>query len=168
MWLWRRGQVPGGPLSDGEFEDFKALLRRYCAYELDQWDCLRTPTPYGPGNDVTQSAYNKTGYWTTCNIDYAHLYPTEASRGAGRPDPLGHLTRSHVPAPRLHLAGRFPTCRTPSEIGAALLRQDEATWKSPRLVGMSAPCRQCGRPEDCGRSPQSSGRAPDASAAFVW
>lgn len=48
VWLWRRGQVPGSPLSDGEFEDFRVLLRRYCAYDLDQWDCLRTPTPYGP------------------------------------------------------------------------------------------------------------------------
>ncbi|GGX74039.1 hypothetical protein GCM10010358_30520 [Streptomyces minutiscleroticus] len=37
-----------GPLSDQEFDQFRELLRRYCAHELDQWESLRTSTPYGP------------------------------------------------------------------------------------------------------------------------
>ncbi|MFF9004151.1 hypothetical protein ACF1GW_08370 [Streptomyces achromogenes] len=36
------------PLSDQEFDQFRDLLRRYCAHELDQWESLRTETPYGP------------------------------------------------------------------------------------------------------------------------
>ncbi|MFE2930025.1 hypothetical protein [Streptomyces sp. NPDC059278] len=37
-----------GPLSDQEFDQFRDLLRRYCAHELDQWESLQTKTPYGP------------------------------------------------------------------------------------------------------------------------
>ncbi|MFF1479077.1 hypothetical protein ACFVYD_16140 [Streptomyces sp. NPDC058301] len=36
-------------------------------------------------NDITQSTYNNTGYWMACNIDYAYIYPTEASRGQDGP-----------------------------------------------------------------------------------
>ncbi|MEU1077277.1 MULTISPECIES: hypothetical protein [unclassified Streptomyces] len=36
-----------GPLSDQEFEQFRDLLRRYLAHELDQWELLRSDTPYG-------------------------------------------------------------------------------------------------------------------------
>jgi hypothetical protein len=39
---------PAGPLSDLEFDQFRDLLRRYCAYELDQWENLQTDTSYGP------------------------------------------------------------------------------------------------------------------------
>jgi hypothetical protein len=39
---------PDGPLSVQEFEQFRQLLRRYCAHELDQWESLQTETPYGP------------------------------------------------------------------------------------------------------------------------
>ncbi|MFM9612654.1 hypothetical protein [Streptomyces niveiscabiei] len=39
---------PDGPLSDQEFDQFRALMRRYCAYEVDQWENLRTDTAYGP------------------------------------------------------------------------------------------------------------------------
>ncbi|MEU9709207.1 MULTISPECIES: hypothetical protein [unclassified Streptomyces] len=38
----------GGPLSDGEVGQLLDLLRRYCAHDLDQWEALRTDTPYGP------------------------------------------------------------------------------------------------------------------------
>jgi hypothetical protein len=37
-----------GPLADLEFDQFRDLLRRYCAHELDQWENLQTETPYGP------------------------------------------------------------------------------------------------------------------------
>ncbi|MFD9484123.1 hypothetical protein [Streptomyces sp. NPDC059991] len=37
-----------GPLDDAEFAQFRELLRRYLAHELDQWETLRTDTPYGP------------------------------------------------------------------------------------------------------------------------
>ncbi|MFI1177344.1 hypothetical protein [Streptomyces melanogenes] len=36
-----------GPLDDQEFATFRDLLRRYLAHELDQWELLRTATPYG-------------------------------------------------------------------------------------------------------------------------
>jgi hypothetical protein len=36
------------PLTDEEFERFRQLLRRYCAWSLDQWSRWRTATPYGP------------------------------------------------------------------------------------------------------------------------
>ncbi|CAD5973560.1 hypothetical protein ACPXCO_07795 [Streptomyces cyaneofuscatus] len=39
---------PDGPLSKAEFNQFRDLLRRYCAHELDQWENLQTETPYGP------------------------------------------------------------------------------------------------------------------------
>ncbi|QKV94257.1 hypothetical protein HUT19_22925 [Streptomyces sp. NA02950] len=39
--------IGDGPLSDGEFELFLGLLKRFCADELDQWEAWRTPTPYG-------------------------------------------------------------------------------------------------------------------------
>jgi hypothetical protein len=35
-------------LSDEEFKQFRGLLRRYCAWNLDQWDTWRTHTRYGP------------------------------------------------------------------------------------------------------------------------
>ena len=42
-------EAPGPqPLSDLEFEQLRGLLRRYCAWNLDQWDLWRTGTPYGP------------------------------------------------------------------------------------------------------------------------
>ncbi|MBL1095299.1 hypothetical protein [Streptomyces coffeae] len=37
-----------GPLSDEEFAMLRALLKRYCSEELDQWEALQTATPYGP------------------------------------------------------------------------------------------------------------------------
>ncbi|WP_327350313.1 hypothetical protein [Streptomyces sp. NBC_01304] len=36
-----------GPLSDAEVDQLRLLLRRYCHHELDQWEALRTETPYG-------------------------------------------------------------------------------------------------------------------------
>ncbi|MFI1105854.1 hypothetical protein [Streptomyces melanogenes] len=36
-----------GPLNDQEFAQFRELLCRYLAHELDQWELLRTDTPYG-------------------------------------------------------------------------------------------------------------------------
>ena len=36
------------PLSDDELEQFRGFLRRYCAWNLDQWDTWWTRTPYGP------------------------------------------------------------------------------------------------------------------------
>jgi hypothetical protein len=30
-----------------ESAQFLALLRRYCAYDLDQWELWKTDTPYG-------------------------------------------------------------------------------------------------------------------------
>ncbi|MER5890521.1 hypothetical protein ABT160_42410 [Streptomyces sp. NPDC001941] len=37
-----------GRLNDEEFAQFLELLRRYSAFELDQWENLSTETPYGP------------------------------------------------------------------------------------------------------------------------
>lgn len=37
-----------GALSDQEYGLFRDLLRRYCAYEVDQWENLYTETAYGP------------------------------------------------------------------------------------------------------------------------
>ncbi|MGW1293185.1 hypothetical protein [Streptomyces sp. NPDC002533] len=37
-----------GPLSGAEVAQLLELLRRYCAYDLDQWEALQTDTPYGP------------------------------------------------------------------------------------------------------------------------
>jgi hypothetical protein len=37
-----------GPLSDQEFDQFRDLLRRYCAHDLDLWESLQTETPHGP------------------------------------------------------------------------------------------------------------------------
>ncbi|MFG3287067.1 hypothetical protein [Streptomyces sp. NPDC048111] len=37
-----------GRLSDGEFQQMNALLRRFCAYDLDQFESVRTETPHGP------------------------------------------------------------------------------------------------------------------------
>jgi hypothetical protein len=34
-------------LTKGEFDQLRSLLRRYCAFELDQWDLWKTETPYG-------------------------------------------------------------------------------------------------------------------------
>ncbi|MFF7359954.1 hypothetical protein [Streptomyces sp. NPDC008125] len=39
---------PDGPLSDAEFDQFRDLLHRYCAHELDQWESLQAETPHGP------------------------------------------------------------------------------------------------------------------------
>ncbi|WP_416973677.1 hypothetical protein [Streptomyces sp. 4F14] len=39
---------PDGPLSDHEIGQFFELMRRYCVYELDQWENLFTETDYGP------------------------------------------------------------------------------------------------------------------------
>lgn len=36
-------------------------------------------------NDITQSGYNNAGWYMPCNIDYAYIYPTEASRGQDGP-----------------------------------------------------------------------------------
>jgi hypothetical protein len=36
-----------GPLSDAEREAFIDLLRRFCEYELDQWEHWRCRTSYG-------------------------------------------------------------------------------------------------------------------------
>jgi hypothetical protein len=48
------------PLSDHEWEQFRLLLRRYCAWNLDQWDTWRTATPYGPVY-ITISRYPEKG-----------------------------------------------------------------------------------------------------------
>ncbi len=37
-----------GPLSEQEFDQFRDLLRRYCAHDLDLWESLQTETPNGP------------------------------------------------------------------------------------------------------------------------
>ncbi|MFE5969027.1 hypothetical protein [Streptomyces sp. NPDC056463] len=37
----------GGALSAAEFAQFMSLLRRFCSDELDQWEALKTDTPYG-------------------------------------------------------------------------------------------------------------------------
>ncbi|WP_030664444.1 hypothetical protein [Streptomyces rimosus] len=34
-------------MSEAEMAQLRQLLRRYCAQELDQWEALRTETPYG-------------------------------------------------------------------------------------------------------------------------
>ena len=34
-------------LSSEEIRALGDLLRRYCSYELDQWELLRVPTPHG-------------------------------------------------------------------------------------------------------------------------
>jgi hypothetical protein len=39
---------PGGPLSDPEFRELIRLLARYAERELDQWDCWKLHTSYGP------------------------------------------------------------------------------------------------------------------------
>ena len=36
------------PLSEDEHEQLRHLLRRFCAWDLDQWEMWRTGTPYGP------------------------------------------------------------------------------------------------------------------------
>jgi hypothetical protein len=36
-----------GPLSEAEFRTFTGLLRRFCEYELDQWDNWRYRTTFG-------------------------------------------------------------------------------------------------------------------------
>ncbi|MFE2541489.1 hypothetical protein [Actinacidiphila glaucinigra] len=36
-----------GRLSDEEFEHFKALLRRFCAHDLDQWAAWKVKTDTG-------------------------------------------------------------------------------------------------------------------------
>jgi hypothetical protein len=36
-----------GALSDAEFQVFARLLRRYCQYDLDQWENWRYRTTYG-------------------------------------------------------------------------------------------------------------------------
>ncbi|NUQ98198.1 MAG: hypothetical protein HOY79_17180 [Streptomyces sp.] len=36
-------------------------------------------------NDITQSGYNNSGWYMPCNLDYAYIYPTEASRGQDGP-----------------------------------------------------------------------------------
>ncbi|WP_329468497.1 hypothetical protein [Streptomyces sp. NBC_01431] len=38
----------GGRLSDGEFQQMNVLLRRFCSHDLDQFEALRSETPYGP------------------------------------------------------------------------------------------------------------------------
>ncbi|MFF1559467.1 hypothetical protein [Streptomyces sp. NPDC058279] len=38
----------GGRLSPEDFQQMNALLRRFCTYELDQWENIQTETPYGP------------------------------------------------------------------------------------------------------------------------
>ncbi|KOT64109.1 hypothetical protein ADK43_06965 [Streptomyces rimosus subsp. rimosus] len=35
-------------MSDAELEQFRELLRRYCAQELDQWEAWQLETPCGP------------------------------------------------------------------------------------------------------------------------
>lgn len=39
---------PGGPLSDPEFQGLIRLLARYAERELNQWDCWKLQTSYGP------------------------------------------------------------------------------------------------------------------------
>ncbi|MYV91968.1 hypothetical protein GT350_17275 [Streptomyces sp. SID1034] len=41
-------QSDGDALTDAEFQQMNALLRRFCSHELDQFEALRTDTPYGP------------------------------------------------------------------------------------------------------------------------
>jgi hypothetical protein len=41
-------QIEDGRLSDDEFRDLISLLKRFCSHDLDQWEALQTPTPYGP------------------------------------------------------------------------------------------------------------------------
>jgi hypothetical protein len=36
------------PLSQAEWIEFRLLLRRFCAWDLDQWVAWQTQTPYGP------------------------------------------------------------------------------------------------------------------------
>jgi hypothetical protein len=36
-----------GKLNREEFDQLRSLLRRYCAFEFDQWDLWKTETPYG-------------------------------------------------------------------------------------------------------------------------
>jgi len=39
---------PRGPLSNPEFQELTRLLARYAEHELDQWDCWKLQTSYGP------------------------------------------------------------------------------------------------------------------------
>ena len=39
---------PGGPLSDDEAREMAALLARFAAHELDQFENWRIETPQGP------------------------------------------------------------------------------------------------------------------------
>jgi len=35
-------------LNHEELVQLRSLLRRYCAFDLDQWDLWKTDTPFGP------------------------------------------------------------------------------------------------------------------------
>jgi hypothetical protein len=41
-----QGQADG-PQSEPEFQTFTELLRRFCQYDLNQWESWRCPTTYG-------------------------------------------------------------------------------------------------------------------------
>lgn len=38
----------GGRLSDGELEQLRMLMQRFCSHDLDQWEAWQLGTPDGP------------------------------------------------------------------------------------------------------------------------
>ncbi|WP_030852871.1 hypothetical protein [Streptomyces sp. NRRL F-4474] len=46
----------GGSLTDDELEQFKMLLRRFCTYDMDQFELIRTQAPYREAYIVMSSA----------------------------------------------------------------------------------------------------------------